>query len=227
MSLMIVGSSMASPLPPALPVMLRVPGEPALPPPPPDSPAPTPVLRSPPAPPPSWPALAAPAVVPPGDPGRPPPGEIEKSPQRLTGGRLSRVAASEGATPMITPPLPSPADGIPLFETDTVLPSPEISPVARTSAGRTGEFACAIQESPRFIAAVALGDASAGALAVVITLYHWAGLELFALIGTGRCGWETDGSGRFIAVAGLASEGAAAFAITLRACAGLESFALK
>src|ERR1700730_4377165 len=220
MSRTILGSSMASPLPAALPVMLRVPDVPALPPPPPASPDPTPVLLSPPGPLAPLPTVAAPAGVPPGDPGRPPPGEIEKSPQRLPGGRLSRVAASEGSTPMITTPLPSPADGIPLFETNTVLPSPEISPVARTSAGRTGEFACEIEESPRFIAAVALGDASAGALAVVITLYHWAGLELFALIGTGRCGWETDGSGRFIAVAGLASEGAAAFAITLRACAG-------
>src|ERR1700676_2829348 len=172
MSRTMLGSSMASPLPAALPVMLRVPDAPALPPPPPASPDPTPVLRSPPGPLAPLPTVAAPAGVPPGDPGRPPPGEIEKSPQRLPGGRLSRAAASEGSTPMITTPLPSPAAGTPLLEIDKVLPSPEISPVDRTSAGRAGEFACEIEESPRFIEGVALGAAREGAVAVVVTPCH-------------------------------------------------------
>jgi hypothetical protein len=70
------------------------------------------------------------------------------------------------------------------LDTDTVLPSPEISPTAMTSAGRAGES----EESPKFMADVALGEASVGAAAVVLTPCHCAGLELLALIGTARCG---------------------------------------
>ena len=54
---------MASPLPAVLPVMLRVPDAPALPPPPPASPDPTPVLLSPPGPLAPLPTVAAPAGV--------------------------------------------------------------------------------------------------------------------------------------------------------------------
>src|ERR1700680_2990018 len=156
MSRTMLGSSMPAPLPPLLPLILKVPGGLALPPPPPDSPGPTPVLRSPPGPLPLLPTLADPVVEPPGDPGWPPPGAIEKSPKRLPGGRLSKAVACEGSTLMTTTPIPSPAAGAPLFEGGTILPSPEISPTAMTSAGRAGEF----EESPKFKDDdVALGEA--------------------------------------------------------------------
>src|ERR1700686_4718591 len=110
---------------------------------------------------------------------------MEKSPKRFQGGRLSKAAAWEGSTLMTTTPLPSPAAGAPLFEGGTILPSPEISPTAMTPAGRAGEFG----ESPRFEDEdVALGAARVGAAAIVLTRCHWAGLEVFASMGSARWG---------------------------------------
>ena len=188
MSRTMLGSSIAAPLPPVLPLILSVPGEPAFPPPPPESPGPTPVLRSPPGPLASLPAVAEFPAEPPGDPGCPPPGEIEKSPMRFPGGRLSRAAAWEGSTLITTTPLPSPAAGAPLLEAATALPSVEISPTAMISAGRSGEFDCDREESPRFIDDAVLDAASVGAATAAFTPCHCAGRELLALMGTARCG---------------------------------------
>src|SRR5258706_10336832 len=68
-----------SPFPP-VPRILIIPGIPEFPPPPPDLPAPTPLLSFPPPTPPSLPPVTAPSGCPPGDPIPVPPGAFENCP---------------------------------------------------------------------------------------------------------------------------------------------------
>src|SRR5215467_11026682 len=98
---------------PPFPLIVSGPGSADFPPPPPQSPDPTPVLPSPPAlrllfPELPLPPPTTPSGLPPGEPFLPPPGDIANSPSRLPGGSAGCEVDHPGFTLKTTSPFPDP-----------------------------------------------------------------------------------------------------------------------